>query len=285
MSSGGPLTRRDFDEVMRRATELAEAEPGGPGGDFTDAEVVRIGREVGLSEHHVRRALADFRAHGGGAVHGRGGGLRALLAPGDIRATRTIERPRARVMREVDDFMVAGQLLQRVRRKDDLLQYRPAIDWASRVARAASSTSRQYYVASARLVEVRLEEVDPGATLVEIHVDPGIVANYRTGAVLGGGVVGAAIGMGVGIGVTALLSVAVALGSGVIVGAVTALIVAALTGRGFRRKLGEVHAEVEGVLDGLESGLGLEPPPPAWRRWVRRHFHGVAREMMGTDED
>jgi len=60
--------------------------------------------------------------------------------------------------------------------------------------------------------------------------------------------------------------------------------VAAVVGRALRRRMGEVQAEVEGVLDGLESENGLEPPPPAWRRWVRRHFHGVAREMMGTDQ-
>ena len=284
MSSGGPLTRRDFDEVMRRASELAAEEPGGPGGEFSDAEVVRIGREVGLDERHVRRALAEHRGRGGGVAHSQGGGLRELVTPGNVRASRTIERTRARIRREMDDFMVGGQLLQRVRRKDDLLQYRPSVDWVSRVARAASSTSRQHYVASARLVEVRLEEVGAGSTLVEIQVDPGIVANYRSGAVVGGGIVGVAVGAGVGVGMATLFSVAVALGGGVIVGVVAAMLVAVAVGRGFRRRLGEVQSEVEGVLDGLESEQGLEPPPPAWRRWVRRHFHGVAREMMGTDQ-
>ena len=39
-------------------------------------------------------------------------------------------------------------------------------------------------------------------------------------------------------------------------------------------------AEVEGILDQLEMGESLEPPPPAWRQWVKRHFHGVARDLM-----
>ena len=55
-----------------------------------------------------------------------------------------------------------------------------------------------------------------------------------------------------------------------------------MAGPGFRRRVADVESEVEGVLDGLEKEKGLEPPPPAWRRWVRRHFHGVAREMMDT---
>jgi hypothetical protein len=56
------------------------------------------------------------------------------------------------------------------------------------------------------------------------------------------------------------------------------------TGAGHRRKVGDVRDEVEGVLDALESGTSLEPPPPAWRKWVKRHFHGVARDIMGDDD-
>ncbi len=284
MSGKGTLTRRDFDEVMRRASELAAAEPGGAGGEFTEAELVRIGREVGLADRHVRRALREFRSDGGGRVPGRRG-VRALLDSGEVRAGRTVARPRERIRRELDEFMVGGQLLQRVRKRDDLLQYRPAIDWASRVARAASSTSRQHYVAASRLVEVRLEDLGAGSTQVDVVVDPGMAANYRTGAVLGGGTAGAAAGVGVGAGLAMLASLPVAALAGAAAGLTVAALVAGMVARGFQRRLGDVHLEVEGILDGLEDAGGLEPPPPAWRRWVRRHFHGVAREMMGRDDD
>lgn len=288
MSGGGPLTRRDFDEVMRRAAELAGADPGADGAEpvFSDAEVVRIGKEAGLAEHHVRRALADFRA-AGGPRSTRRRGVGALLGPGTIRTSRAVARSRRRIAGELDEFMVAGQLLQPVRRKDDLLQYRPAIDWASRVARAASATSRQHYVAAARLVEIRLaetndeDEAGEAVTVVDLYVDPGIIGNYQSGAVFGGGVAGAAVGTAAALGAVALFPLAVAVAAGVAAGAATALALAALVARGFRKRLDEVESEVEGILDGVEGGLGLEPPPPAWRRWVRRHFHGVAREVIG----
>ena len=269
---------------MRRAAELAAEGADGEEAGLTDAEAVRIGGEVGLPEPHVRQALAEVRAgQGVAARHARQRGLRALVGPGTIRASRTVAQPRRRIVRELDEFMVAGQLLQRVRRKDDLLQYRPAIDWASRVARAASATSRQHYVAAARLVEVRLQEVDGESTLVDLHVDPGVATNYQLGAVFGGGVVGAVVGLGAGFGVALLFPLIVAGVAGAVVGTAATLAVAMLCGRGFRRRLAEVESEVEGILDALESGGNLEPPPPAWRRWVRRHFHGVAREMMGRE--
>ena len=170
-----------------------------------------------------------------------------------------------------------------MRRRDDLLQYRPAIDWASRVARAASSTSRQHYVAAARLVEVRLDELADGTTQVDILVDPGISGDYRGRAVLGGGIVGLAVGYGAAAAIATVFSLTAAAVGGLVAGSAAALGIAVLAGRGFQRRLREIHLEVEGILDGIESPGGLEPPPPAWRRWVRRHFHGVAREMMKRD--
>lgn len=279
MSAGGPLTRSDFDDVMRRAAELAAADPDSAADAFSDAEVVRIGREVGLPERHVRRALEEHRAQGVGGEGGWKKALRMLLLRDEVAAGRTIERPRARIRRELDDFMVGGQLLQRVRGTDDLLQYRPAVDWASRVARAASFRSRKHYVASARLVEVRLERVDGESTQVDICVDPGIAGNYQNWWVLAGLMAGGVV-WAAGVAASWPLSLVVAVCGGV--GVTMPLLVALLAGPGFRRRVADVRTEVEGVLDGLETESGLEPPPPAWRRWVRRHFHGVAREMMDT---
>lgn len=282
MSEKRSISRRDFDQVMRRASELAAEEPGGSEGEFTDTELVRIGGEAGLAERHVRRALAELRTGSPRALRERSG-VRELIAPGEVRGSRTVERRRARVRRELDDFMVGSQLLQRVRRRDDLLQYRPAIDWASRVARAASSTSRQHYVAAARLVEARLEATADGSTQVDILVDPGLAGSYRGRALIGGGMVGLLAGSLTAAGIVSVFSLAVAVVGGLIAGGAAAFAMAVLAGRGFQRRLREIHLEVQGILDGLESAGGLEPPPPAWRRWVRRHFHGVAREMMGKE--
>ncbi len=285
---GGPVSdrrvvsRRDFDQVMRRASELAASEPGGDEGEFTDAEVMRIGREAGLAERHVRRALTEVRTGAGRALRPRSG-IHELIAPGEVRGSRVVGRKREAVRRDLDEFLAGGQLLQRVRRRDDLLQYRPAIDWASRVARAASSTSRQHYVAASRMVEARLDDLGDGSTQVDILVDPGITGDYRGRAVLGGGIVGLAVGYGTAAAIATLFSVTAAALGGLVAGSAAVFAMAVLAGRGFQRRLREIHLEVEGILDGLENPGGLEPPPPAWRRWVRRHFHGVAREMMSRD--
>ena len=55
MESGRSLTRREFDEIIRRAAEIAASEPEGSDGGLTEEDLFRIAGEVGLDERHVRK--------------------------------------------------------------------------------------------------------------------------------------------------------------------------------------------------------------------------------------
>jgi hypothetical protein len=201
-----------------------------------------------------------------------------------VRASRVVPGTPRALTTQIDAFLVGGRLLQTVRKTDRLMQYRPAVDWASQVARAASATSRRYYVAAARSVEVRLEAVGDDQTLIEFQVDPGTREDAVGGAVAGAAV-GVAAGFGVAIGIDPFMPYALSVFTGTLL---TAGIGAGSTlwARGrHHRKLGDVLAEVEGVLDTLEAGETLEPPPASWRKWVRRHFHGMARDFLVTKDD
>lgn len=278
---GRSLTRHEFDAVIRRAAELAssDSEPGE--GGLTEAELFRIAREVGLSERHVRRALSEVRS--GRTV---GGSLDRIFGPSFLRAVRIVPGSPRELAAKLDDFFVGTQLLQPVRRGPQVLQYRPALDWASQIARAASLTSRKYYVASAKSVEVHIEAVDEESTLVELVVEPGTRGDSIAGAVAGGGAAGIAAGVGIGFAVVAtggVMALAIPLGvaaTGAVAGGVTYLV-----GASHKKKLLEVQAEVEGILDRLELRESLEPPPASWRRWVKRQFHGVARDLMRAEDE
>jgi len=274
------LTRREFDAVIRRAAEFATSDPDGAEGALTEGELFRIAGEVGLSDAHVRRALSDVRS----GVE-PGGVLDRVFGPSTIRASRVVPGDPRKLAAEIDEFLVASRLLQPVRRGLGILQYRPAVDWASQLARAASFSSRKYYVASARSVEVRLEEVGEDRTLVEFLVDPGTRSDDVAGAVIGGGIGGGGAGTLAGIGLTAVAPVGLAIGAGIVVSASVWSGIAHAVGRGHKKKLREVRTEVEAVLDSLEMGVSLEPPPASWRRWVKRHFHGVARDLIDVDDD
>lgn len=278
MDQSKSLTRREFDDVIRRAAELAASEPEGGDAGLTERDLFRIAAEVGLDERFVRKALADVRGSPAPATTP----LSRLYGPLALTAYRVVPGTAEKLAGVIDEFMVAGQLLQSVRQSPSMLQYRPAVDWASQIARAASSTSRKYYVASAKRVEVRLQAVDELRTMVELEVEPGTRDDYLAGGIIGGLSGGAVLGAGLAMAIVATggaaalgVAVGVASGSATLGGIVWA------TGHRHRRRLLEVRAEMEGILDRLEAGESLEPPPPSWRRWVRRHFHGVAKEFLG----
>jgi hypothetical protein len=276
---GRSLTRREFDAVIHRAAELAGSDTEASEGALSEAEVYRIAREVGLSERHVRLALAEVRS--GGRPNGF---LDRIFGPSSVRAARVVPGTPKGLATVLDDFFVGTQLLQPVRRGPAMLQYRPALDWASRVARVASFTQRKYLVASAKSVEVRLEEVDADSMLVEIVVDPGTRGDNIAGAAFGGG----SVGLGAGIGAAAVVitaggAVPLGIGIGLLGGTAALGGITQLVGTSHKKKLLAVQAEVEGILDRLEQGESLEPPPPSWRSWVKRQFHGMARDLMSTE--
>lgn len=272
------LSRREFDLVIRRAAELT-AQDSDSGGDLRETDLYRIAREVGLPEDHVRRALSEVRS--GTASTGL---LDRVYGPSRVVASRVLDGTPEELARELDTFMVGGRLLQRVRRTPTYLLYRPAVDWISSLARAASATSRRYYVASSKSVEVHLTDTGEGGTLVEIEVDPGIRGDWVAGGMAGGVAGGLGGGVGTGVGLALISPEIMAITGGVLVGGAFFAVINKLTARAHRRKWMEVLAEVEGVLDHLETGEPLEPPPPSWRRWVERQFHG-ARRLLQTDED
>ena len=277
---GRSLTRREFDAVIRRAAEIASSDPEGGEGALTEGELFRIAGEVGLSEQHVRRALSEVRSGASG-----GGPLDRIFGPSAVSAARVVEGSPEALADEIDDFLVASRLLQPVRRGVGILQYRPALDWASQLARAASFSSRKSYVASAKSVEVRLERVDDNRTLIDLVVDPGTRNDDVAGAVIVGAMGGIAAGGFTGVMITAVAPFALAVSAGVAVGAAVWGAIGYAFGVNHVKKVTEVRAEVEGVLDALELGDSLQPPPASWRRWVKRHFHGVARDLISNDDD
>jgi len=276
---GRSLTRREFDAVIRRAAELATSDSEAEAA-LTEGELYRIAGEVGLSPSHVRRALLDVRS--GAEADGI---LDRLFGPKTIRASRVVAGHADDLREDLDEFLVASRLLQPVRRGVGLLHYQPSVDWASQLARAASFSSRKYYIASAKSVEIRLEEVDDDRTLVEWTVDPGTRKDDILGGVFGGGAAAGVAGVASGAVLASMAPLAVAIGGGILVGAGVWTAIGAGMAYGHRRKVAEVRTEVEGVLDSLETGMSLEPPPPSWRRWVKRQFHGVARDITRHEDD
>ncbi len=275
------LTREEFEVVMKRASELAVSDPYDGQSTLDEAEVFRIASEVGLPHKHIRRALAEMRSG-----ENPTGIIDRWFGARQVRGSRVVQVSKEDLRHTLDEFLVAGNLLEVVRQGTGLLLYRPAVDWISHFARAGASLSRRAHWAAAKEIEVHLEEVDAKNTLIEIRVDPDIRGSYTVGAGLGGLVLGGGTAFGVtGLAVLLGLPVAAALISGGLSAVVIAAVTARITGRYSRRAREEVQQEIDGLLDRLEQGEDLAPPPASWRRWVMDQARRLRVEITGSKVD
>jgi hypothetical protein len=119
--------------------------------------------------------------------------------------------------------------------------------------------------------------------LVTLTLEPGTRANDVGGAIFGGAIASGAAGTASAFGLALIAPGPLALAVGAALGAGIWSAIFFGTGAAHRGKVADVRSEAEGVLDALETGASLEPPPPAWRKWVKRHFHGVARDILGDE--
>jgi hypothetical protein len=273
------LTRTEFEAVMKRASELAISDPYEGQDTLDEAEIFRIAGEVGLPHKHVRRALAEMRLS-----ESPTGLIDRWFGPKQVWGSRVVPVSKEDLRHTLDEFLVAGNLLEAVRHSSDLLLYRPAVDWISHFARAGASLTRRAHWAAAKEIEIRLEELDEGSTLLEIRVDPDIRGSYTTGAAAGGLVLGAVTAFGVTVlaGNLFVLPLVGALSLGGVSAAVVVTATAWITGRKSRRAREEVQQELEGVLDRLEQGEDLAPPPASWRRWVMDQARRFRIEIAGS---
>ncbi|MBW3630376.1 MAG: hypothetical protein KY464_13905 [Gemmatimonadetes bacterium] len=252
------LSPEQFEAVIRRAAELQarSAEQSLDESGVSRSELVRIGREIGLSPQHVQQALAETVGSQPTDVS-----LKArLFGPAAASAGRAVPGAPGAVRAHLDRYLVEREWLSVMRRFADRTLYQKARGFdlarvAGLVQDVVGGASRQpqvgagFKLRNARRVEVTVQPLEEGYSYLSISVD---LSNYRTGfaaAGIGGG--GAA-----GIGVASVLGIAVDPAA-----ALLGVPVAGGSLLGFRALQGHCvdHAQthVEGLLDCLERGEPL----------------------------
>lgn len=258
----GSIPSGALERVIRRAAELQSA-AGEERTELLDAgEIVRIGREVGLDERHVRQALAEVQAD-------------ALLpeAPAEpalalrlwgeafVRASRPVPGSPSNVQDRVERHFRERESLSEVRRRPGRSLWQPATGLASKMQRTFDLTGRSYALADVKRVELAVSALEADWSLATVTAD---LSNFRSRYVAGwlGGTVS---GYGVAA-VAAFFSFAVPpilpIAAGV---AATAGTVAWGVGFSLRRQKARIALAIEGLLDRLEQGAPLEPPRPSLR--------------------
>jgi len=260
-----PLTRAQLERVIRRASDLQFRASSTVAESLDAGEVIRIGEEVGLEPRYVRQAVAEIQAEAlvPQAPEDRGLGRR-LGGPAMVSASRVVPGGRDEVERNLERYLKERELLKPVRSRPGRSLWEPAGGLVSSMRRAMDVGGHGYVLAKAKRIQVAIEALEPGWSLVTLTAD---ASNQRNEAVAGG-VVGLGLG---GIGTAAGLILATG-GAGLAIAGGVALFTGGLSlgawiGRHeTRKKCQQIELALHGVLDRLERGETLDADGEPWHQ-------------------
>jgi hypothetical protein len=169
-----PLDRAALERVLARATELQAS--GAAGGDassgdepgVSERQLLEIAREVGLSEAHVRQALAEERTRVALPEEPERGWLSRLAGPGLASATRTVRGTPAGALAALDGWMQREECLVVKRRFGDRIVWEARRDIVGNIRRGFNLGGRGYHLARADEVAATAIAVDDARVLVRL---------------------------------------------------------------------------------------------------------------------
>jgi hypothetical protein len=237
------LSSSELEAVIKRAVELQTARETEMTDGLSDAEVVRIGQDLGIEQHLVRRAIAEVRSRPP-EEHGLVSGM---MGPGIIRAARTIRRPAVELGMFLETYLKEAEIMVVERRFPDRTRYQQAQGIGAAVGRTFSKVGSRVAPLGLKTVDVGVALADEDSSVVTLSVDlssarAGAAVSGWVGGLSGGGTVAAIV-----LASTAPHLLALA-GLGVAAAGV-------LGSRGiYRTVANQTRDRLEGFLDRLEHG-------------------------------
>jgi hypothetical protein len=273
---GRAIARKDFERVIRRAAELALSDADASEDAVSEDEVLRIATELGLSPMHVKHALAELPEL---TVEQRW--YDPYFGSPLLSASRLVPGRAPGMARRIEDYLVTKEYLQIVRRRPEALAFTPADDTISSLARAFLKPQSRHVISRSSRVMVGVHPMPDDTSHVRFDID---LSDARHESVRNSIITGSIVGTGVGSILAAVAIVTLdAIGPGVGVLAFGSGLAGSMAGvvsiaaSGFKRRVATAKHEVSSLLDRLEQGDRLEPPPAPWRRQLQNKLFGSDR--------
>lgn len=186
------LNRAALERVLARAAELqGKSGDVDPSEEFTEDQLIELGKEVGLAPQVLRQALAEERTRSvlPESEHGLGA---ALFGPSRISAARTVDGRPADVLATIDAWMQRQELLIVKRHHADRIVWEPRHDFLVGVKRTLRVGGRDYALSRAFEVAATTIAVDETRVHVALEADFRSQRRAAVSQTLSGVVVGAA---------------------------------------------------------------------------------------------
>ena len=188
-----PLDRSALERVLARAAELQgkTGDSGDPAEEFTEEQLIELGKEVGLTPHHLRQALAEERTRS--VLPEEEGGVTSRLF--------TVPGRAADILAGVDAWMQRQELLIVKRHHSDRIVWEARQDFLVGVKRALRVGGRDYALSRAFEVSATAIALDDQRVHVALEADfrtqrRAALAQSSIGVVFGAAVAGSLLVVG-----------------------------------------------------------------------------------------
>ncbi|HUR92007.1 MAG TPA: hypothetical protein VMY38_04980, partial [Gemmatimonadaceae bacterium] len=202
---GRTLDRAALDRVLARAAEIQLAGAVGETSEsISEADIIEIGKEVGLSPGVLRQALAEERTRI--ALMEEGGLVAKVAGPRTAYGSRTVTGNPSEILAALDTWMIGKECLQVQRRFGERVVWEPARGLWSGIKKSVNVQGRGFDLCRASCVAATVSEVATGRTHVRMDADltPSRTARVRgASALVGMGVVAAGGAAVLGVAITA----------------------------------------------------------------------------------
>lgn len=243
------LDRAALERVLARAAEL-QASSAEPTDGMSEAQLLELGKEVGISGEHLRQALAEEQTRV--AVPEAPGTLAGVFGAGGASAQRVVRGRPANVLAALDSWMQREECLQVRRKYADRVTWEARRDFLGNIKRGFNFGGRGYALTRASEVGATVVAIDDERVLVRLDADftDSRRRSVGWGATVAGGSVAGAGGL---VAVATMMSGAIPVA--IAAGAVWMLVGAAgFTGiaQGQRKSVIRGQLALEQILDRLE---------------------------------
>jgi len=167
------IDRASLERVLARAAEL-QSGAGETGEEFSEEQLLELGKEVGLSPQNIRQALAEERTRSD-VPDDESGVAATLFGPSRVSASRTVPGKAGEVLATIDAWMQRQELLIVKRYHPDRIVWEPRQDFLVGIKRAFKVGGRDYALSHAFEVSATVMAVD------ETRAQVGLDADFRNG--------------------------------------------------------------------------------------------------------
>jgi len=165
------LDRASLERVLARAAELqGTAADTESSEQFTEEQLIELGKEVGLSPQNLRQALAEERTRSAAPEDERGLAA-SMFGPGRITAARTVPGKASEVLEAIDIWMQRQETLIVKRHHPDRIVWEPSREFGVAIKRAFKPGGRDFALANAFEVAATVIAIDDVRSHVVLEGD------------------------------------------------------------------------------------------------------------------